>query len=38
MFSAFIKFLRCENGFTAIEYGLVITMTLILTGQFLSLH
>ncbi len=36
MFGALVKLLHSENGFTAIEYSLVITMSLILAGQLAS--
>jgi Flp pilus assembly pilin Flp len=36
MFGVFIKILRDEGGFTAIEYGLAAAFGLILMGQLAS--
>ena len=36
MLGAFIKLWKCENGVTAIEFGLMITTALILAGQLAS--
>ena len=36
MFGVFIQFLKNEDGFTAIEYGLIAAMVLVLASQVVS--
>ena len=36
MFGLFMRFLRNQDGFTAIEYGLVAALILIVVGQLVA--
>jgi Flp pilus assembly pilin Flp len=36
MFGVFITLLKNEDGFTAIEYGLIAAMTLVFASQLVS--